>query len=417
MAVVHIVGAGLGGLAAAVSLAKAGKRVVLYEASDHAGGRCRSYVDAKLGERIDNGNHLLFRGNRTAFGYLKTIGATDRFLCPRKPAFPFMDVQSGKRWVVRPSGGVFPWWIFMPSRRIPGTKPSDYLTALRLFLAPRQATVAETFSDGGPLYRCFWEPLAIASLNTPVEKAATRLLLPVVLRIFGRGSGAARPMIAKDGLSESFVDPALAYLAKKGATVHFTRRLRGLDFAGDRVSGLDFGDRHVKVEAQDQLVLAVPPSSAADLLPGLSTPRETEPILNAHFHLDAAPPWPHEAPFIGVIGGLAQWVFLRGCVASVTVSAADRHIDETSESLIPKLWADVAAALQISQATPPPCRVIKERRATFSQTPSALSLRPKTRTDYANLFLAGDWTDTGLPATIESAIASGHQAARAAMKR
>jgi len=415
MGVIHIVGGGLAGLAAAVFLAKSGRRVALYEASDHAGGRCRSYVDAKLGRRVDNGNHLLFRGNREALRYLETIGATDRFLCPPEPAFPFIDLETQERWVVRPSGG--PGWVFMPSRRIPGTGPMDYLAALRLFLASPRASVAETFADGGPLYRYFWEPLAIASLNTPVEKAAARLLLPVLLRIFGRGREAARPMIAREGLSESFVDPALAYLAQKGATVHFTHRLRRLVFADARVSALDFGEQRIALAAEDRLILAVPPSNAADLLPGLSVPKATEPILNAHFHLAEAPAWPHAAPFIGVIGGLAQWIFLRGRVASVTVSAADRHIDAPSDVLIPKLWADVSQALQIAEGPPPPCRVIKERRATFSQTPEAIALRPKTRTKHANLFLAGDWTDTGLPATIESAISSGRQAAKAAMKR
>jgi len=416
MGVVHIVGAGLAGLAAAVRLAAAGRRVALYEASDHAGGRCRSYVDTTLGKRVDNGNHLLFRGNRAALHYLSTIGAVDRFICPSEPAFPFIDLATGNRWVVRPSGSV-PWWVFVPSRRIPGTKPSDYLAALRLFTAKQDATVAETFPEGGPLYRYFWEPLAVASLNTPAEKGAIRLLLPVVLRIFGKGREAARPMIARDGLSESFVDPALDHIRKNGGALHFTHRLRAIAFDATRVLELDFGERRVTLEENDQLILALPPANVGDLLSDLSVPKETEPILNAHFDLPEAPSWPHETPFIGVIGGLAQWIFLRGQVASVTVSAAEGHIDKTPEDLIPRLWADVAQALQISQSSPPPCRILKERRATFRQTPSALSLRPKTRTKYANLFLAGDWTDTGLPATIEGAIFSGDKAAQAAMKR
>ncbi|MCE2510490.1 MAG: hydroxysqualene dehydroxylase HpnE [Alphaproteobacteria bacterium] len=415
MSVVHIVGAGLAGLAAAVRLAGAGRQIALYEAANHAGGRCRSYVDATLGKRVDNGNHLLFRGNREAFGYLKTIGAVDRFLCPNEPAFPFVDLESGDRWVVRPSGLV-PWWVFSSSRRIPGTKPADYLAALRLFVAKRDATIAETFADGGLLYRYFWEPLAVASLNTSAERGAVRLLLPVVLRIFGKGSEAARPMIARDGLSESFVDPALNYLQQKGGQLHFTHRLRAVAFADGRVSGLDFGTRRVVFGEKDRLILAVPPANAGDLLPGLATPKEAEPILNAHFDLPEVPSWPHEAPFVGVIGGLAQWVFLRGRIASVTVSAAADHIDKTPEELVPKLWEDVAQALQVTSSSPPPCRILKERRATFSQTPAALLLRPKTRTQYANLFLAGDWTDTGLPATIEGAIFSGHRAAKAAMQ-
>lgn len=417
MTVFHIVGAGLAGLSAAVRLGQAGKRVVLYEAADHAGGRCRSYLDATLGQRVDNGNHLLFRGNRAALRYLQTIGAVGHFICPHEPAFPFVDLETGARWVVRLNGGLFPWWIFSPSRRIPGTKAADYLTALRLFTAPRQATVAETFADGGPLYRYFWEPLAVASLNTPAERGALRLLLPVVLRVFGKGREAARPMVARDGLSESFMDPALDFLRKKEATVRFTHRLRGIGFANAAASALDFGERRVDLGKDDRLILAVPPGNAADLLPGLTCPQAYEPILNAHFQLPEAPAWPHETPFIGVVGGLAQWVFLRGRIASVTVSAAGAHIDAAPEALIPRLWSDVARALQLPETSPPPCRVIKERRATFSQTPSALAQRPKTRTAYANLFLAGDWTDTGLPATIESAIFSGHLAATAAMKR
>src|SRR5438270_6676191 len=100
---VHVVGAGLAGLAAAVALADAGRRVILYEAAPHAGGRCRSYFDAELGCRIDNGNHLLLAGNRAALDYLERIGALGSLEGPPEAVFPFVDAASGECWTVRPN--------------------------------------------------------------------------------------------------------------------------------------------------------------------------------------------------------------------------------------------------------------------------------------------------------------------------
>src|SRR5881398_2822351 len=116
---VHVIGAGLAGLAAAVALADAGRAVTLYEAAQHAGGRCRSFFDAELGCRIDNGNHLLLTGNSAAMAYIERIGALDTFERPRAAAIPFIDIESGERWAVRPGKGAVPWWVLRPARRVP----------------------------------------------------------------------------------------------------------------------------------------------------------------------------------------------------------------------------------------------------------------------------------------------------------
>ena len=153
------------------------------------------------------------------------------------------------------------------------------------------------------------------------------------------------------------------------------------------------------------------------MLPGVRVPSESRAIVNAHFRLARPAVPPDGSPFLGVIGGSAQWVFVRGDVASVTVSAADAMLDVASEDLAAVLWADVTRALEIADAPLPPFRIVKERRATFAQTPGQVALRPAARTRYANLYLAGDWTDTGLPATIESAVRSGHTAAKLILGR
>src|SRR4051812_24876702 len=133
---VHVIGAGLAGLAAAVTLAARGRRVTVHEAGDHAGGRCRSYDDAALGCRLDNGNHLLLAGNRNTMAYLDAIGARGALIGPDAPLFPFFDLATERRWILRPNRGRVPWWILDARRRIPETRPADYLEALRLWRAP-----------------------------------------------------------------------------------------------------------------------------------------------------------------------------------------------------------------------------------------------------------------------------------------
>jgi squalene-associated FAD-dependent desaturase len=415
---VHIVGCGLSGLSCAVRLAALGVRVTAHEATDHGGGRCRSLFDSVLGRVIDNGNHLLLSGNLATQRYLRDIGAADTMASPPSAVFPFLDVRSGERWVVRPNRGPVPWWIFAPSRRIPGTGPGDYLAALRLLRATPTMTVAECFGALGPAYERFWRPLAVAVLNTQPEQAAARLLWPVVKLTFGKGATASRPCVAKEGLSASLVDPAIAFLRAHRATVSFNRRLRALGIEGGRIAELRFSDGAIAVSNHDQVVLAVPPSAAKELVPGLNAPAESSAIVNAHFLLPEAPmPLPFGSSILGLVGGTAEWLFLRGAVASVTVSAATGLAPEEADRIAARVWPEAAFALGLSRhaAVLPPYRVVKERRATFAQTPASLLLRPPARTPFANLFLAGDWTDTGLPATIEGAVVSGEKAARAVL--
>ena len=409
----HVIGAGLAGLATAVSLVRQGRDVTLYEAGGHAGGRCRSYDDAKLGRTIDNGNHLLLSGNRAAMRYLADIGAADSLVGPACACFPFLDLRTGQRWLLRPNAGRIPWWILSPGRRVPDTRVRNYLSALRLAAAGADATVTECLGGGGILFERFWRPLAVGALNTPARSGAARLLWAVLRETFARGEAACRPRIARIGLSAAFVDPALRFLRRRGATIRFGRRLRRIRYTGRRADGLDFGAERIRLLDGEAVVLAVPPSATAELAPWLSVPDETHAIVNAHFRLSAPVGLPPELPLLGLIGGTAQWLFIRGDVASVTVSAADALAAEPAGGIASRVWKDVAAALGHDRRKPPPCRIVKEKRATFAQTPIQVKRRPGTRSEFANLYLAGDWIDTGLPATIESAVRSGHMAARA----
>ena len=250
-------------------------------------------------------------------------------------------------------------------------------------------------------------------LGAARRRGAACLLWAVLRETFAKGEAACRPRIARAGLSDAFVDPALEFLRRNGATVRLGRRLRGIDFAHGRASHLDFGTESAGLRDGESVVLAVPPVAAAALVPSLTAPKESNTIVNAHFRLAEPARFPVDLPFLGLVGGTAHWLFVRGDVASITISAAGALAAEPAEVLARKTWHDVAGALGLDRTAVPAYRVVKERRATFDQTPAEVGRRPGTRTGFANLYLAGDWIDTGLPATIEGAVRSGHMAARA----
>lgn len=411
MTTVHVVGAGIAGLACAVRLARSGVRVILHEGAKVAGGRCRSFRDRRLG-RVDNGNHLFLGANRALFDYLREIGNPDG-LRATDLVFPFVDLADGRRWSLRPNWGRVPWWILHPGRRVPGSRAGDYLAAVRLGRMSAETRVAESLSSNR-LYRALWHPLCEAILNTPPEHASARLLGAVLDLTLAKGGAMCRPYLCAADLAGALIDPALAALSRMGAEVRFGDRLSAL-LMTDSVVALDFMTGRIEVGTGDRVVLAVPWWDAHRLMPGLVPELPGAAIVNAHFVFSGPPAFEH--PFVGVLDGAAQWVFMKEGLLSVTVSAADAMVRETNENIAGRLWREVCAVLNLPQASVPPFRIVKERRATLAHTPAALAARPPAATSAVNLFLAGDWTDTGLPCTVESAVQSGHRAAELCLEK
>jgi hydroxysqualene dehydroxylase len=410
---VHIIGAGLAGLSAAVRLATPDYRVVVHEATAFAGGRCRSYHDASVGMTIDNGNHLLLSGNRAALAFLRAIGSEHRLIGPPAAEFPFLDLQSGAHWMLRFNDGRLPLWIFDPSRRVPGTRALDYFSLARLLWPTSDKTVGGTIAPKGILYSGLIEPLLLAALNIDPPEGSAKLAAAVIRETLAAGGRACRPLIARDGLAPTLIEPALDYLRSRGALVRLEHQLRAMRFEGQRVAALDFGDESVALGDIDAVILAVPPYAAASLVPDLIVPNEFRAIVNAHFRID---PPAGQPPILGVINGTTQWIFAFPGRLSVTVSAGDALLDTPREQLARIIWTEVAqaAALPAAPLPPdlPPWQIVRERRATFAATVVQDHRRPGAKTAWRNLLLAGDWTNTGLPATIEGAIRSGNRAAK-----
>ncbi|AWN35121.1 hydroxysqualene dehydroxylase HpnE [Methylobacterium radiodurans] len=413
---VHIVGAGLSGLAAAARLVEAGRPVIVHEASGHAGGRCRSYRDPQLGMTVDNGNHLALSGNGAALAYLDLVGGRSAVVEHASAEFPFIDIAAGTRWTLHINQGRLPWWLLVPRRRVPDSRIVDYPAILRLLSARRDAKVSDVLRCEGPLYERLWRPILLAALNIDPKEADAAMAARVLRETFGLGGGACKPVVAEGGLSKAFVDPALKYLGERGGVVRFNRRLHRLAYEENRVAGLVFDGDVTPLGPKDQVILAVPPKPATDLVPALDAPVEHRGIANIHFRVDRPVGGPR---VVGVVNGLADWIFVYPDRISVTVSGTDlSHMGR--RDLAYRIWSEVEQVVGFDLATspnePPPWQVVRERRATFAATPAAARRRSRTRTEFRNLLVAGDWTDTGLPACIEGAIRSGDAASRVAIE-
>lgn len=410
---IHIVGAGVSGLACAVELAESGHQIFLHEGAGHAGGRCRSYHDTHLGCTIDNGNHLLLSGNIAVHAYLRKTNALDQLIGPDDAVFPFIDLTEDLRWAVRIAPGRLQNWVLHKNQRIPGTGIWDYVKALRILSAKPDQSLGDVVDTDGALFRRFWDPFAVGVLNTPAAAGSATLLAAVFRETFLQGRNACMPRMARHGLSETFVTPALKYLGKNNVAFQSNRRLKEIELDSQRATRLHFVDDTVEIADEDRVVLAVPPHIAQTLLPDLTLPTVSHPIVNAHFRVDQPVSTPDQAGLIGVVGGTAHWIFVRNDIISVTVSAADELSAQPAEQIAQLIWRDICRTFEaVNGDIPAQHRVVKERRATFSQTPASIRDRPGTHCGYTNLFLAGDWTNTGLPATIEGSIRSGNAAAK-----
>jgi len=404
---VHIIGAGISGLSAAVRLANANFKVHVHEATQQAGGRCRSYFDAATNLTIDNGNHLLLSGNGHALAYARSIGTEAGLVGPKRAQFPFVDLGTGQRWQLDLGDSRLPLWVFDEARRVPDTGLLDYLALMPLIWASPGKLVGDAIRCEGTLYQRLVQPLLLAALNVDPPEGSAGLAGAVVRETLLAGGQACRPLIARDGLSAVLIEPAIKLLQEKGASIRFGHELREFALSANGVGQLKFGDDTVAIEPGDAVVMAVPPRAASSLLPNLKTPSKFRAIVNAHFRFDPPKDMP---PILGIVGGLVEWLFAFPQRLSVTISNADRLVDMPREELALAIWRDICKAGGV-RGELPPWQIVRERRATFEATPEQNALRPGASTNWRNLFLAGDWTDTGLPATIEGSVRSGDRAA------
>ena len=368
---IHIIGAGLAGLSAALKLSGRGEAVIVHEATAFAGGRCRSYHDAAVGMTIDNGNHLLLSGNRAALDYLREVGAADRLIGPPAAEFQFIDLASRQRWTLRFNDGRVPWWIFDPARRVPGTQARDYLGLAAIAVAAGR----QDGRRGHRLQRCalFAAGRAVAARRAQYRSAAR--FGEARIRRDPRNARRRRPRLPaapRPRRLERDADRAGACLA---ATARRARAVSSISFA--RSASARIASRRsisaatpIALAGDDAVILAVPPYAAASLLRGLKAPTEFRAIVNAHFRV--APP-PDQPPILGVLNGTVEWIFAFPGRLSVTISAGDRLVDTPREELAKTIWAEVASVTGLAERAS--CRL---GRSCASAAPLSPQRRRKT---------------------------------------
>ncbi|MGU7769919.1 hydroxysqualene dehydroxylase HpnE [Burkholderia sp. MR1-5-21] len=407
---VHVVGAGLAGLSAAVELQRRGRRIVLHDAHAQAGGRCRSWFDGTLNATIDSGLHQVFAGQPATQRYLRAIGAADQLAGPSLPEFPVVDVSSQQRWTLRFGSSGWPSWLFDAASRAPGTTPLDYLSLAPLAFARTGRSLAQTMRCDGVLWDRWLRSFFLGALNVEPRHATAELARAAVCGAFAAGGPACRPLVARHGLGSAFVDPALRMLQHGGATIRLRSRLDAFEFGahGNAVDALVIDGERVDLAPGDAVVLAVPPDAAQPLVPDLTAPDTYSAVVTAYF---AAEPPPGCPVGTTIVNGAVDAVRAGGGLLAATIRDAGRWLDQPRETLAQTIWQDVARVTGAPADILPPWQLVVEPRAGFAAVPSQEMKRPAARTRWTNLVLAGDWIATGLPATIEGAIRSGQKAA------
>lgn len=441
---VIVIGGGFAGLSAACALAEAGARVTLLESRPSLGGRATAFRDPLTGERVDNGQHVLVGAYHETFRFLARIGAADHVRIQPALAIDVIE-RSGRasRLVCPPlpsplhlAAGVFEWdalrwrdrWSVLRLR-----EPLAHARARlrgrtnRLAASPGE-TVRQWLERNGQtprLVQLLWQPLAVAALNQPIDEAAAEPFTRVLALMLGADPRDAAVALPLKPLDELYVLPARAFLEARRAAIRTQAQARVV-IERETVSHVEAAGERLRAGA---VVCAAPWYAWPEIFTLSSEPRALTPVLEAASRTPASPIvtvnlWFDrvvlDLPFVGLPGRVNQWVFdkrevfgERASHLSTVSSGAASVVTQSNQELVDLALAEIrdaipaAAEAQVRHAT-----VIRERRATFSLAPG-MPPRPGTLTAVQGLFLAGDWIDTGLPATIEGAVISGHRAAKA----
>ena len=440
---VIVVGAGFAGLSAACALTRRGAKVLVLDARPQLGGRATAFRDRHTGELVDNGQHVLFGCYRETLAFLASIGASDRvraqpalelvcfdrerrrsiFRCPPLPA-PAHLLAGILTW------SAIPWRERLGALRLAGPllgARRQLRTSQSVAVEPRGVTVQEWLDhhrQGGTLQEWLWHPLAVAALNQQPADASADAFVRILAEMFAPDPSAAAVVLPVRPLHEMYAEPARAFITAGGGEVR-TSALARVQIRSGRIDSVDVRGELFPAPA---VVAAVPwfglralfgPAPAAELeaVLGCVAGMAPMPIVTVNLWYDR--PVMSEA-FVGLPGRTMQWVFDKriafGGTAShlsLVASGATAIVGATNDALTDLAAREVEASLPGARGIwPTHATVVREKQATFSLAPGQPA-RPGTRTPIDGLFLAGDWTDTGLPATIEGAVVSGNRAAAA----
>jgi squalene-associated FAD-dependent desaturase len=442
-----VIGAGFAGLSAAVALAQRGGRVTVLEGKPALGGRAYSFTDPDTGDFVDNGQHVLMGCYGETLDFLKQIGAHDQLVFHEDLEIEMLagPRQSATLKTARLPGPLHMTAALLGYRHLSiAERMSVMRGGLRLLAMRRfgggelsRMTVAQLMDRLGQsehARKCFWYPLSIATLNDEPEVSSAQLLAEVLKRAFFSRRRDSAFVYSRVGLSELYCTGAKQLIERAGGSVVSHSIVEMLELgAGGRVASVRLRDGR-RIESSDfisavpapQLLRLLPENAVADPFFSRFTGLSSSPIICVHVWLDREVT---DSPFIGFIGTTTQWLFNKRQIfaqrgeahpgyLSFVISGARKLVDRSNQELLDIVIKDLHAMIPTSRAAKVvKSLVLKEKNATMAPDLRSHQLRPTAKTPIANFFLAGDWIQTGLPATIESAVISGRAAAAAVLAR
>ena len=424
-----IVGAGWAGLATAVSLSQVGIPVNLYESARQIGGRARRVPFENL--TIDNGQHLFIGAYHATLKIMQTIGVDIDKALLRQPMQLMSITPDGNNVVIRASSLPAPLHLLLGLLNGRGLSLKERWQACRFGLQLKLGKLSleqdisvskllQQQEQPETLCHAFWYPLCLATLNTPPEEASAEVFVRVLTDAFMYHRQNSDLLFARSDLSQLFPDPAINYLEQQGGQLHLGQRVTALEIHNRQLTGIWC---HDQLHPADQVILAIPPHALRPLLQphkellSLSNKLQQfnyEPICTVYLQYPETVALP--LPMLGLRHTIGQWAFDRrfceqpGLIA-VVISARGSHIHLSNPELINVISAELQ---QLFPAWPShrAAQVIREKRATFAARVKINQHRPANRTGINGLWLAGDFTPTGYPATLEGAVRSGVQCAQ-----
>ncbi len=425
-----IIGAGWAGLSCALQLAEQNHHITILEAAPQAGGRARSI---NFGEDIvDNGQHLLIGAYSNFLNLLRKLNIPEQTVLKRIP-FHLQMLQSNSQstqtalslkleFPKLPS----PLHLIMGFFNAKGLSFTEYLAITKFWQLLRKINfqlsediTIKTFLHNAnqpiSLIKNLWGPLALAALSTPIEKASAKVFLRVLKEVFNQKRHQTDYLFAKCDLSELFSKPALNFLKTRGHEILCSKRVTELVIEKNQCIGVKTNNQYFEA---DTVILATPPKVAAKLLQSHTTCSNLyenlykftyQPITTVY--LKYSNPIQFKTPMIGFIDSLSHWIFDRGFsgnpkILSVIITGEGEHLKMTQEELL-KIVSQEIKCYDPNLGNPIDYKVITDKQAAFSCEVGIESMRPSHITPVSNLFLAGDYTQTGYPATLEGAILSG----------
>ena len=414
-----VIGGGIAGLTSATYLTKQNIKVTLLESSPKLGGRAYSFTEQKSNDVVDNGQHILMGCYSDTINFLKLIGAKDNFIYQKSLQINFLT-QAGKLVRLKSFTSLYPFNLLIALLNFDAISFTERLSLLKFVIKlpfishqklsdknVRDWLKEERQSDD--TIKSLWKIIAVGALNTNIDKASAFMFREILMKIFFNGNFASTIILPKYGLSEAYVKNAKEYIESNGGKIKLSSSVKEFIISDNKIVGIKTADEVYK--DFDYVISAIPFYAFNNLYPELFLDKKIEfeysSILNIHIWLKNNP---MKERFYGLIDSPVHWIFNKGNHINLVISDADYLIDKPAEEIYKMCINELIRYTEFEQSDILNYKVLKEKRATFVPSNKVNYIRPPSNKRIANLFLAGDWTDTGLPSTIESAVKSGRVA-------